>query len=86
MIGSSDGINRALRTMQDYSNWGYSPVAVCPIEADGRKKDAYVVTSFEPDPSIEGADMLKVIPLNSAFPARAKSLRSRSVCCRRAIS
>ena len=79
VIGSSDGINRALRTMQDYSNWGYSPVAVCPIEADGRKKDAYVVTSFEPDPSIEGADMLKVIPLNSAFPRTCESLCAQEV-------
>lgn len=79
VIGSSDGINRALRTMQDYSNWGYSPVAVCPIEADGRKKDAYVVTSFEPDPSIEGADKLKVIPLNSAFPRTCESLCAQEV-------
>lgn len=79
VIGSSDGINRALRTMQDYSNWGYSPVAVCPIEADDRKKDAYVVTSFEPDPSIEGADMLKVIPLNSAFPRTCESLCAQEV-------
>nr|WP_303782150.1 sugar transferase [Bifidobacterium catenulatum] len=79
VIGSSDGINRALRTMQDYSNWGYSPVAVCPIEADGSKKDAYVVTSFEPDPSIEGADKLKVIPLNSAFPRTCESLCAQEV-------
>lgn len=79
VIGSSDGINRALRTMQDYSNWGYSPVAVCPIEADGRKKDAYVVTSFEPDPTIEGADKLKVIPLNSAFPRTCESLCAQEV-------
>lgn len=82
VIGSSDGINRALRTMQDYSNWGYSPVAVCPIEADGSKKDAYVVTSFEPDPTIEGADMLKVIP---RFPARAKAFALKKcmlpTCC-----
>lgn len=79
VIGSSDGINRALRTMQDYSNWGYSPVAVCPIEADGSKKDAYVVTSFEPDPTIEGADMLKVIPFNSAFPRTCESLCAQEV-------
>ena len=53
VVGSSDGINCALRTMRDYSNWGgYSPIAVCPIEADDNEKDAYVVTSFEPDPSI----------------------------------
>lgn len=79
VIGSSDGINRALRTMQDYSNWGYSPIAVCPIEADGNEKDAYVVTSFEPDPSIEGADKLKVIPFNAAFPRACESLGAQEV-------
>lgn len=79
VIGSSDGINRALRTMQDYSNWGYSPIAVCPIEADGNEKDSYVVTSFDPDPSIEGADKLKVIPFNSAFPCTCESLGAQEV-------
>lgn len=79
VIGSSDGINRALRTMQDYSNWGYSPIAVCPIEADDNEKDSYVVTSFEPDPSIEGADKLKVIPFNSAFPRTCESLGAQEV-------
>lgn len=79
VVGSSDGINRALRTMRDYSNWGYSPIAVCPIEADGNEKDAYVVTSFEPDPSIEGADKLKVIPFNSAFPRTCESLGAQEV-------
>ena len=79
VIGSSDGINRALRTMRDYSNWGYSPIAVCPIEADGNEKDAYVVTPFNPDPSIEGADKLKVIPFNSAFPRTCESLGAQEV-------
>lgn len=79
VIGSSDGINCALRTMRDYSNWGYSPIAVCPIEADDNEKDAYVVTSFEPDPSIEGADKLKVIPLNAAFPRTCESLGAQEV-------
>lgn len=79
VIGSSDGINRALRIMRDYSNWGYSPIAVCPIEVDGNEKDAYVVTSFEPDPSIEGADKLKVIPFNAAFPRTCESLGAQEV-------
>lgn len=79
VIGSSDGINCALRTMRDYSNWGYSPIAVCPIEADDNEKDAYVVTSFEPDPSIEGADKLKVIPFNAAFPRTRESLGAQEV-------
>lgn len=79
VIGSSDGINCALRTMRDYSNWGYSPIAVCPIEADDNEKDAYVVTSFEPDPSIEGADKLKVIPFNAAFPRACESLGAQEV-------
>lgn len=79
VIGSSDGINCALRTMRDYSNWGYSPIAVCPIEADDNEKDAYVVTSFEPDPSIEGADKLKVIPFNAAFPCTCESLGAQEV-------
>lgn len=79
VIGSFDGINCALRTMRDYSNWGYSPIAVCPIEADGNEKDAYVVTSFEPDPSIEGADKLKVIPFNAAFPRACESLGAQEV-------
>lgn len=79
VIGSSDGINCALRTMRDYSNWGYSPIAVCPIEADDNEKDAYVVTSFEPDPSIEGADKLKVIPFNAAFPSTCESLGAQEV-------
>lgn len=79
VLGSSDGINCALRTMRDYSNWGYSPIAVCPIEADDNEKDAYVVTSFEPDPSIEGADKLKVIPLNAAFPRTCESLGAQEV-------
>lgn len=79
VIGSSDGINCALRTMRDYSNWGYSPIAVCPIEADDNEKDAYVVTSFEPDPSIEGADKLKVIPFNTAFPRTCESLGAQEV-------
>lgn len=79
VIGSSDGINCALRTMRDYSNWGYSPIAVCPIEADDNEKDAYVVTSFEPDPSIEGADKLKVIPFNAAFTRTCESLGAQEV-------
>lgn len=79
VVGSSDGINCALRTMRDYSNWGYSPIAVCPIEADDNEKDAYVVTSFEPDPSIEGADKLKVIPFNAAFPRMCESLGAQEV-------
>ena len=79
VVGSSDGINCALRTMRDYSNWGYSPIAVCPIEADDNEKDAYVVTSFEPDPSIEGADKLKVIPFNAAFPRTCESLGAQEV-------
>lgn len=79
VIGSSDGINCALRTMRDYSNLGYSPIAVCPIEADDNEKDAYVVTSFEPDPSIEGADKLKVIPFNAAFPRTCESLGAQEV-------
>lgn len=79
VVGSSDGINCALRTMRDYSNWGYSPIAVCPIEADDNEKDAYVVTSFEPDPSIEGADKLKVIPFNAAFPCTCESLGAQEV-------
>lgn len=79
VVGSSDGINCALRTMRDYSNWGYSPIAVCPIEADDNEKDAYVVTSFEPDPSIEGADKLKVIPFNAAFPRTSESLGAQEV-------
>lgn len=32
VIGSSDGINKALQTMRNCMNWGYEPVAVCPIE------------------------------------------------------
>lgn len=79
VVGSSDGINCALRTMRAYSNWGYSPIAVCPIEADDNEKDAYVVTSFEPDPSIEGADKLKVIPFNAAFPRMCESLGAQEV-------
>ena len=79
VVGSSDGINCALRTMRAYSNWGYSPIAVCPIEADDNEKDAYVVTSFEPDPSIEGADKLKVIPFNAAFPRTCESLGAQEV-------
>lgn len=79
VVGSSDGINCALRTMRDYSNWGYSPIAVCPIEADDNEKDAYVVTSFEPDPSIEGADKLKVIPFNAAFLRTCESLGAQEV-------
>ena len=79
VIGSSDGINCAVRTMRDYSNWGYSPIAVCPIEADDNEKDAYVVTSFEPDPSIEGADKLKVIPFNAAFLRTCESLGAQEV-------
>ena len=68
LVGSSVGINAALRTMADYSNWGYELIAVCPIEADLHEPDAYVVTSFVPNPNIPGADTLKVIPFNSAFP------------------
>lgn len=79
VVGSSDGINCALRTMRAYSNWGYSPIAVCPIEADDNEKDAYVVTSFEPDPSIEGADKLKVIPFNAAFLRTCESLGAQEV-------
>lgn len=73
IVGSSDGINRALRTMNDCSNWGYEPVAVCPIEADTSSDDAYVVTAYTPDPNIPGADRLKVVSFNSAFPVPAKA-------------
>ena len=79
LVGSSAGINAALRTMADYSNWGYEPIAVCPIEADLHEPDAYVVTSFVPNPNIPGADKLKVIPFNSAFPRTCKSLGVQEV-------
>ena len=79
LVGSSVGINAALRTMADYSNWGYEPIAVCPIEADLHEPDAYVVTSFVPDPNIPGADKLKVIPFNSAFPRTCESLGAQEV-------
>lgn len=79
LVGSSVGINTALRTMADYSNWGYEPIAVCPIEADLHEPDAYVVTSFVPDPNIPGADKLKVIPFNSAFPRTCESLGAQEV-------
>lgn len=79
LVGSSAGINAALRTMADYSNWGYEPIAVCPIEADLHEPDAYVVTSFVPNPNIPGADTLKVIPFNSAFPRTCESLGVQEV-------
>lgn len=79
LVGSSAGINAALRTMADYSNWGYEPIAVCPIEADLHEPDAYVVTSFVPNPNIPGADTLKVIPFNSAFPRTGESLGVQEV-------
>lgn len=79
LVGSSAGINAALRTMVDYSNWGYEPIAVCPIEADPNESDAYVVTSFVPDSDIPGADKLKVVPFGSAFPRICESLGVQEV-------
>ena len=67
VVGSSDGINRALRTMRNCGNWGYSPIAVCPIESLGFGSNEYTMAEYEPDPDIEGADKLEVIPFNSAF-------------------
>lgn len=78
VIGSSDGINKALQTMRNCMNWGYEPVAVCPIEADPASKDAYVVTSYTPA-NIEGSSKLKVIPFNSAFPRICESLGVQEV-------
>jgi len=79
VIGSSDGINKALQTMRNCMNWGHEPVAVCPIEADPASKDAYVVTSYTPDANIEGSSKLKVIPFNSAFPRICESLGVQEV-------
>lgn len=79
VIGSSDGINKALQTMRNCMNWGYEPVAVCPIEAVPASKDAYVVTSYTPDANIEGSSKLKVIPFNSAFPRICESLGVQEV-------
>lgn len=79
VIGSSDGINKALQTMRNCMNWEYEPVAVCPIEADPASKDAYVVTSYTPDANIEGSSKLKVIPFNSAFPRICESLGVQEV-------
>lgn len=79
VIGSSDGINKALQTMRNCMNWGCEPVAVCPIEADPASKDAYVVTSYTPDANIEGSSKLKVIPFNSAFPRICESLGVQEV-------
>lgn len=79
VIGSSDGINKALQTMRNCMNCGYEPVAVCPIEADPASKDAYVVTSYTPDANIEGSSKLKVIPFNSAFPRICESLGVQEV-------
>lgn len=79
IVGSSEGINRALRTISDCANWGYEPVAVCPIDADPSSDDAYVVTSYAPDPSIPGADKLKVVSFNSAFPRTCESLGAQEV-------
>lgn len=79
VIGSSDGINKALQTMRNCTNWGYEPVAVCPIEAAPASKDAYVVTSYTPDANIEGSSKLKVIPFNSAFPRICESLGVQEV-------
>ena len=45
--------------MRNCMNWGYEPVAVCPIEADPASKDAYVVTSYTPDANIEGSSKLQ---------------------------
>lgn len=79
IVGSSDGINRALRTMSNCSNWGYEPVAVCPIKAAASSEDAYMVTSYVPDPDIPGADKLKVVPFNSAFPRACEGLGAQEV-------
>lgn len=79
VIGSSDGINKALQTMRNCMNWGYEPVAVCPIESDPASKDAYVVTSYTPDANIEGSSKLKVIPFSSAFPRICESLGVQEV-------
>ncbi|KFI90763.1 sugar phosphotransferase [Bifidobacterium ruminantium] len=79
VVGSSDGINKALRTMQNYSNWGYEPVAVCPIEAVNTEKDAYAITTYNPDFDIEGSDKLKVIPFNSAFPRVCEHLGAQEI-------
>ena len=65
--------------MRNCMNWGYEPVAVCPIEADPASKDAYVVTSYTPDANIEGSSKLKVIPFNSAFPRICESLGVQEV-------
>lgn len=79
IVGSSEGINRALRTISDCANWGYEPVAVCPIDVDPSSDDAYVVTSYALDPSIPGADKLKVVSFNSAFPRTCESLGAQEV-------
>ena len=79
VVGSSDGINQALRIMQKSLNWGYEPVAVCPIAEEGSMKDAYVVTSYAPAPDIEGADKLRVLPFNSALPRTCEHLGVQEV-------
>lgn len=74
VVGSSDGINRALRLMQSHTALGYKPVAVCPIAAAPDSPDTYVVTNFVPDPDIDGADKLKVLAFGSRFPRTAERL------------
>ncbi|MBT1166990.1 sugar transferase [Bifidobacterium simiarum] len=79
VMGSPEGINKALHTMQDYTALGYAPIAVCPIQVNPHDPNVVMHAQYVPDPTIEGADKLEVVTLNSHFPRTAERLGAQSV-------
>lgn len=79
IVGSSLGINNALRTIHHHMDLGYSPIAVCPIAKADSEEDSYVVMPFIPDKDIENAFKLKVIPFNLHFARIAERLGAQEV-------
>jgi exopolysaccharide biosynthesis polyprenyl glycosylphosphotransferase len=69
LLGSSEGINRTLQTLEATTGLGYEAVAVCPIalKTQGEHEDI-ILTDFNPDPTIPGAADIKVLPFNANLP------------------
>ena len=79
VVGSPEGINKTLRTLQNYTALGYDAIAVCPIVTDPDNPDNVVSAKYLPDEDIPDAGQLKVVAFNSHFPRTSERLGAQAV-------
>lgn len=80
LLGSSEGINRTLRTLTSNNSLGYEAVAVCPIAADfSNEQEEIILSDFHPDPDIPGAADIKVLPFNAHLPRTMMRMGAQTI-------